>query len=85
MDIDSEHGSQLNSIKEDDLMKAMRLIAIRKSNSMVHRNKLRQLKQGKTELFSNFVSRLKEAAIDCKFTISCNKRAATTTLIIPLT
>ena len=41
---------------------------------MVYRNQLRDIKQDENELFRNFVSRLKEAAIDCEFSVKCSKQ-----------
>lgn len=80
LDMNSESGTKLNSMNEEDLLKAMESIAVRKSNPMVHRNKLQQMRQGENELFRNYVSRLKEAAIDCKFSIQCSKEGCDTTI-----
>ena len=38
------------------------------------------MKQDENELFSNFVSRLKEAAIDCEFSVKCSKQGCGTTI-----
>ena len=80
MIINSESGATLNSMSEDNILKAMKLMAVRKTNPMVYRNQLRDMKQDENELFSNFVSRLKEAAIDCEFSVKCSKQGCGTTI-----
>lgn len=72
MTVNSEVGDI--TLDESAIMEAIQLIAVRRSNPMVHRNKLRDMKQGEEETFRNYISRLKEAAIDCKFTIPCTKQ-----------
>jgi len=79
MDINSETDGTLNSMAETEILATMRQIAVRKTNPMVHRNQLRDMKQGENELFRNFISRLKEAAIDCKFSIKCSREGCDTT------
>ena len=74
MEINSETGTTLNSMAGKDMLAVIQLMAVRKTNPMVHRNQLRDLKQGENEYFRNFVSRLKEAAIDCKFDVQCSKQ-----------
>ena len=80
MIINSESGATLNSMSEDNILKAMKLMAVRKTNPMVYRNQLRDMKQDENELFSNFVSRLKEAAIDCEFSVKCSKQGCGTAI-----
>ena len=80
MIINSESGATLNSMSEDNILKAMKLMAVRKTNPMVYRNQLRDMKQDENELFSNFASRLKEAAIDCEFSVKCSKQGCGTTI-----
>ena len=41
---------------------------------MVHRNNRCNQKQGESEPVRHFISRLKEALIDCTFTIPCNNQ-----------
>ena len=78
MNINSDAGSDINTMTEKQILQAMQLIAVRKTNPMVHRNQLRDMKQGEDEAFRNFVSRLKEAAIDCKFSLQCSKQGCKT-------
>ena len=78
MVINSESGATLNSMSEDNILKAMKLMAVRKTNPMVYRNQLRDMKQDENELFCNFVSRLKEAAIDCEFSVKFRKQGCGT-------
>ena len=82
MIINSESGATLNSMAEENILKAMKLMAARKTNQMVYRNQLRDMKQDENELFCNFVSRLKEAAIDsyCEFSVKCSKQGCGTTI-----
>ena len=42
-------------------------------NPMVHRNHLRSLKQGENEPIRNYVARLREAAMDCQFSVKCQE------------
>jgi hypothetical protein len=79
MDINSETGDALNHMTEAEILAAMRLIAVRKTNPMVHRNQLRDMTQGEHELIRNFISRLKEAAIDCKYNVICSKEGCRST------
>ena len=39
---------------------------------MVHRNKMRSIKQGESEQIRDYVARLREAAIDCDFKVKCS-------------
>ena len=55
-------------------------MAVHKTNPMVYRNQLCDMKQDENELFCNFVSRLKEAAIDCEFSVKCDKQGCDTTI-----
>ena len=38
---------------------------------MVHRNQMRDHRQGESEKVRGFVARVREAAIDCKFEVKC--------------
>ena len=64
MDLRSDIGEKMDDMKEEDLLKAMKKMAVRESNPMVYRNNLRAMKQGENEAFRNYVARLKETAID---------------------
>ena len=71
MDLRSDIGEKMDDMREADLLKAMKKMAVRESNPMVHRNNLRAMKQGENEAFRNYVARLKETAIDCNFSLKC--------------
>ena len=71
LDMASEVGDELDNMQEDQLLKTMRRMAVKETNPMVHRNKLRSMLQGETERYRNYVSRLKEASIDCLYTVLC--------------
>ena len=38
---------------------------------MVHRNQMRDHRQGESEKVRGFVARVREAAVDCKFEVTC--------------
>ena len=61
MDLRSDTGEKMDNLGEQELEKAMKKMAVRKSNN------LQAIKQGENEAFCNYVARLKEAAIDCNF------------------
>ena len=73
MEVTSERGAELESANEVDLLAAIRRMAVLESNPMVHRNNLRGIIQGESEKGRNYVARLREAAIDCKFSIKCTE------------
>jgi hypothetical protein len=68
----SELGEMLYTRTEVDLFKTMKVMAVRESNPMVHRNKMRSIKQGESEQIRDYVARLREAAIDCDFKVKCS-------------
>ena len=72
LDLRSELGETLYTGTEVDLFKAMKVMAVKESNPMVHRNRMRSIKQGESEQIRNYVARLREAAIDCDFNVTCN-------------
>ena len=72
LDLRSELGETLYTGTEVDLFKAMKVMAVKESNPMVHRNRMRSMKQGESEQIRNYVARLREAAIDCDFNVTCN-------------
>ena len=72
LDLRSELGETLYTMTELDLVKKMKVMAVRESNPMVHRNKMRSMKQGESEQIRNYVARLREAAIDCDFRVKCS-------------
>ena len=57
---------------EEDLMEAIKRMAVLMSNPMVHRNEMRDYREGEGEKVRGFVSRIWEAAIDCKFEVKCS-------------
>ena len=71
LDMASEVGDELDGMQEDTLLQTMKRLAVRETNPMVHRNRLRGLVQGETERFRNYVARLKEVSIDCLYNIKC--------------
>ena len=71
LDLRSELGDELYSRTEEDLLKAMKNMAVRESNPMVHRNRMRSMKQGEAEQMRNYIARLRESAIDCNFAVNC--------------
>ena len=71
LDLRSELGDELYGRTEEDLLKAMKNMAVRESNPMVHRNRMRSMKQGEAEQMRNSIARLRESAIDCNFAVNC--------------
>ena len=71
LDLKSEKGEVLDTLSEAQLMSAMKKMAVRESNPMVHRNHVRSLKQGENEPIRNYVARLREAVMDCQFSVKC--------------
>ena len=72
LEITSELGDSLEAIVEKDLMAAIKRMAVLVSNPMVHRNQMRDHRQGESEKVRGFVARVREAAIDCKFEVKCS-------------
>ena len=73
LEVTSELGDSLEAIMEENLMEAFKMMAVLVSNPMVHRNQMRDHRQGGTEKVRAFVARVREAAIDCKFENQCNE------------
>ena len=72
LEITSELGDSLEAIMETDLLAAIKRTAVKVSNPMVHRNQMRDHRQGESEKIRGFVARVREAAIDCKFEVKCS-------------
>ena len=72
LEVTSELGESLEAIEEKDLMEAIKRMAVLMSNPMVHRNQMRDHRQGESEKVRGFVARVREAAIDCKFEVKCS-------------
>lgn len=73
MEVTSEQGADLETAEEEDLLSAIKKMAVLESNPMVHRNNLRTMLQGESEKIRNYVARLREAAIDCQFNVKCSE------------
>ena len=71
LEITSELGDSLEAISEKDLTEAIKRMAVLVSNPMVHRNQMKDHRQGEGEKIRSFVARIREAAIDCKFEVKC--------------
>ena len=65
-------GDKLESAKEETLLAAIKRMAVLVSNPMVHRNQMRDHRQGESEKVRGFVARVREAAVDCKFEVKCS-------------
>ena len=57
----------MKAITEEDLIDAIKRMAVLVSNPMVHRNHMRDHRQAETEKGRAFVARVHEATIDLKF------------------
>ena len=71
LEVTSELGEGFESVKEEDLLAAIKRMAVLVSNPKVHRNQIRDHRQGESENVRGFVARVREAAIDCKFEVKC--------------
>ena len=67
LEVTSEMGDKLEFAKEEDLLAAIKRMAVLVSNPMVHRNQMRDHREGESEKGRGFVARVKEAAVNCKF------------------
>ena len=72
LEVTSELGDGLESVKEGDLLTAIKRMAALVSNPMVHRNQMRDHRQGESEKVRGFVARVREALVDCKFEVKCS-------------
>ena len=59
LEITSELGDSLEDLMEKDLMAAIKRMAVLGSNPMVHRNQMRDHRQGEREKIRGFVARVR--------------------------
>ena len=64
LEVTSELEDSLENIMEEDLMWAIKRMAVLISNPMVHRNQMSDHRQGDSEKVQGFVARVREAAIE---------------------
>ena len=67
LDMASEVGDELDDMQEDQLLKTMRRMAVKETNPMVHRNKLRSMLQGETERYRQAGAELCQAQISLSY------------------
>ena len=67
------HRDSLYSLVEEDLLKAIRRLAVQEDNTLVARFKLHGLKQDNGESIRSFSSRLRGQANICKLIVTCPK------------
>ena len=72
MEVASELGESLDDI-EEDLMEAIKRMAVLASIPMVHRIQMKDRKHGVIKKVMGFVARVRETAMDCKFEVQCNE------------
>ena len=70
-DLTRNTGGALTEMAEDDVLKAMRRLAVREENTMVARATLHNLRQDRDEPIRAYGARLKGQASVCKFTQQC--------------
>ena len=70
-DLTRNAGGTLTEMTEDQVLKAMKTLAIREENTMVSRVALRNMRQGRDEPVHTFGARLRGQASVCKFTQPC--------------
>ena len=59
LEVTSEMGDKLESTKEETLLAAIKRMAVLVSNPMVHRNQMRDHRQGESEKVRGFVARVR--------------------------
>ena len=72
LEVNSELGDGLESVKDEDLLATIKRMAVLVSNPRVYRNQMRGHRQGESEKVRGFVARVREAAVDCKFEVRCS-------------
>ena len=70
-DLTRSAGCSLTSKSEDEVLTAMRKLAVREENIMVARVSLQNMKQDNDEPIRSFCARLKGQANICKFSVKC--------------
>ena len=66
-----QSDASINTKTEDEILAAMKQLAVKEENQLVSRMKLSMLQQGAGEAVGNFVARLKGQADLCAFTEKC--------------
>ena len=70
-DLTRYNGGSLASKDVDDVMAAIKRLAVREENSMVARVQLHNMRQDRDEPVRNFTARLRGQASICKFNLKC--------------
>ena len=70
-DLTRSAGGSLTSKSENDVLDAMRKLAVKEENVMVARVTLFEMKQDRDEPIRSFGARLRGQANVCKYTVSC--------------
>ena len=70
-DLTRSAGGSLTSKSENDVLEAMRKLAVKEENVMVARVTLFEMKQDRDEPIRSFGARLRGQANVCKYTVSC--------------
>uniref|UniRef100_A0AAV2JCK1 Telomerase-binding protein EST1A n=1 Tax=Knipowitschia caucasica TaxID=637954 RepID=A0AAV2JCK1_KNICA len=72
-DLTRAAGKSLVDSEEEDVLSAMRALAVRAENTMVARVTLSNMRQGHEEPIRSFYARLKGQADTCKYEMNCTK------------
>ena len=70
-DLTRNAGGTLTGMAEEEVLKAMKSLAVREENAMVARVALHNMRQDRDEPVRSYVARLKGQAGICKFTQKC--------------
>ena len=70
-DLTRAAGGSLAKKSEQDVLEAIKALAVRKQNTMVARTALNSMRQDRDEAVRSFVARIKGQASICKFVLKC--------------
>ena len=70
-DVTRANGGSLSQKNEDEVLKAIRTLAVKEENIMVLRVELSNKRQDRDEPIRNFAARLRGHASQCKFNVEC--------------
>ena len=70
-DINRNAGRSLANKTEDQVLEAIKKLAVREENAMVARVQLSDIRQDRDKTIRNFGARLRGQASVCKFTTAC--------------
>ena len=76
-DITRSAGGSLSNKSEDEVLKAIKILAVREENAMIARVELFNMQQDHDELVRAFGAKIRGQANTCKYTIQCTSEDCT--------